>query len=127
MKNYDKLLEGLRELAIREYGSVTAMATSIDFSQSTLSKMMNRKSCPRIDTICELFDKLGIGFTFPGEAKEGPQYRTPEAALLDAHIADLRAKKAPEEAIKDFALKALKIEFEKNEQAEPKQERRQAI
>lgn len=65
MSSYEKFLEDLEVLAKEKYGGPSRMADDIDFSQPIVSSLLNKKSRPRIDTICKLLDKLGATITFP--------------------------------------------------------------
>lgn len=66
MSSYEKFIQDLGVFAKKYYGTPSKMADQIDYSQSTLSKILGKRSRPRIDTICELLDKLGAHIVFPG-------------------------------------------------------------
>lgn len=68
MSSYEKFLDDLAEFVSREYGSPSRMADAIDFSQSTLSKIFAQRSRPRIDTICDLLDRIGGRIVLPGSS-----------------------------------------------------------
>jgi hypothetical protein len=59
-------------------------------------------------------DDIGAKIILPGEGEV--VYRncvTPEAAYIDSRIAEMRERGDPEEAIRDFAVTALRLQFDK--------------
>ncbi len=103
------------------------MADSLDFSQSTISKMLNKKSRPRIDTVCDLLDKLGAKIVFPGENAAAPGCITPEASRVDEVILGMRKLGMDPAAIRDGVLQELSAMFAKNTGQDDEEERRHAI
>ncbi|MBI9080859.1 MAG: hypothetical protein JEY79_14110 [Pseudodesulfovibrio sp.] len=125
MTNYEKLLSSIEKIAIEQFGNPTKMADSLDFPQSTVSKMLNKKSCPRIDTVCELLDKLNAQILFPDEHQTEPQgCITPEAKAIDTLITAMRSGGAVDAAIRDAVLRQIESMFEKKENPKESEERR---
>ncbi len=92
MTSYEKFLEDLRRVATKRYGTPSKMADEVGFSQPIVSNLLRKKSRPRIDTICELLDKLGATIQFPDLSPvpinsidgNGP---SGEGAIVDPEIA----------------------------------------
>lgn len=70
MNFYEKIIDGLNKLATNEFKNPRQLADYLGVEPNLITRWLNKDRVPRLDTLGEVMDKLGVSVTFPFEKDE---------------------------------------------------------